>query len=134
MTLGSGSALSPLTGSGVSIVTGGPPSVAIFIAAMFASGATCVPADSDAAGGSVWLAGNEASSGIAILVSTMLTSAILVSAVLTSAVLVSTILVSTILVSATESGASAGADVVSFCVGLSATALSAIGLSATGLS
>ncbi len=62
-------ALSALTGRGVSIVTAGPPSVAIFVAAMVASGEVGSAADSDAAGATVWLAGDVTFSDIAILVS-----------------------------------------------------------------
>src|SRR3984957_16253440 len=64
-------ALSALTGRGVSMLTAGPPSVAIFVAAMVASGEPGGAAGWEAAG----FSGGAISSGIAILVSAVLVSA-----------------------------------------------------------
>src|ERR1700735_4447417 len=107
MMCGSGFALSALTGRGVLVVTAGPPSVAILVAAMPACGEIRAPVGSDAAIGSALLAG-----------------ASFEGAILVAAVLVLAFFVSTALVSATGAGASAGGGAASFCTGLSATAVS----------
>src|ERR1700761_7021941 len=101
MTFGSGFVLSSLTGRGLSMVTAGPPSVAIFVAAMSVCGESCAPVGSDAAGGSAWLAGNEAVSEVPISVLAILGSATVLSSILVSSILVSTTSVSMALVSAT---------------------------------
>ena len=85
MMFASGLALSTLARGGVAMVTAGPPSVAIFVAAISASGEAGAPIGSGAAG----VAGVAISSDIAILVSAVLVSAIPVKAGLIAKVFLS---------------------------------------------
>src|ERR1700722_10984374 len=128
-------ALSALAGDGALMVTAGPPSVAIFIAAMLAPGESDVPAGSGdvvvaARGAAGSVAGNKISSGAVVFVVGVFVSTVLASATVVSSIVVSAILVSAILVSAAGAGGSAGADDASLCGESSTAAVS--GFTASG--